>query len=218
MQNESDHTISLYTETKVIETTAIHPFYTEEGWKDASELEEGDKILTKEQEKVEYNYEPKKVYNFTVANFHTYFVGLLALLVHNAGRCLSEIVKRLPRTKGKWLGEAGESIWKSTKKSVKKIAPDGVPFKNGYPDFSKWSKGKMKFKNLDGTSKDFDKVYERVAKQKGLKNKTEAKKYLKDKGLTPHHHQDGKTIELIPTELHKNIPHSGGASILRNTK
>ena len=71
MQNESDHTISLYTETKVIETTAMHPFYTEEGWKDASELKEGDKILTKEQEKVEikkveYNYEPKKVFNFEV--------------------------------------------------------------------------------------------------------------------------------------------------------
>lgn len=73
----------------------------------------------------------------------------------------------------------------------------------------------MKFKDLDGTSKDFDKVYERVAKQKGLKNKTQGKKYLKDNGLTPHHHQAGKTIELIPTALHKNIPHSGGASKLR---
>ena len=137
-------------------------------------------------------------------------------MVHNAGKCLSQLAKRLPKTKGKWLGEAGESVWKSTKKAVKKIAPDGVPFKNGFPDFSKWSKGKMKFKNLDGTAKDFDKVYERVAKQKGLKNKTQAKKYLKDKGLTPHHHQDGKTIELIPTALHSNVPHSGGASILRN--
>jgi len=97
MQNESDHTISLYTETEVIETTAMHPFYTEEGWKDASELKEGDKILTKEQEKVEikkveYNYEPKKVFNFEVANFHTYFVGLLAWLVHNSGRCLSQMM------------------------------------------------------------------------------------------------------------------------------
>jgi hypothetical protein len=99
MENESDHTISLYTETEVIETTALHPFYTEEGWKDASELQKGDKILTKKQEKieikkVEFNYEPKKVYNFTVANFHTYFVGVLAWLVHNAGRCLSEFAKK----------------------------------------------------------------------------------------------------------------------------
>jgi hypothetical protein len=96
MVNESDHTISLYTETEVIETTAIHPFYTEDGWKDASELEEGDKIITKDNtkitiEKTEYNYEPQKVYNFTVANFHTYFVGNKALLVHNSGRCLSKL-------------------------------------------------------------------------------------------------------------------------------
>ncbi|SFB98847.1 hypothetical protein SAMN04489722_101407 [Algibacter lectus] len=151
-------------------------------------------------------YSNKKVYNFEVADWHTYFVGACEWLVHNAA-CVSEaikqVAKRLPRTKGKWIGEAGEGVWKSTKKAVNKITKgEGIPFKNGYPDFSKWSKGKMKFKNLDGTPKDFDKVYQRVAKQKGLKNKTQAKKYLKDKGLTPHHHQDGKTIELIPIALH----------------
>lgn len=219
---ESDHTVELYTDGEKIETTAEHPFYTEEGWKDAADLQAGDRIVSRsgnpiEIKEVSFQYNPKKVYNFEVSNWHTYFVGALAWLVHNAKKCLSEFVKRLPRVNGRWIGEAGESVWMSTKKVVKKIAPNGVPFKNGYPDFSKWSKGRMKFKNLDGTSKDFDKVYERVAKLKGLKNKTQAKKYLKDKGLTPHHHQDGKTIELIPTELHKNIPHSGGASILRNS-
>ena len=152
-----------------------------------------------------------------MADWHTYFVGIWAWLAHNAQKCLSAI-KRLPKTEGKWLGEAGESIWKSSKKSVEKIAPNGVPFKDGYPDFSKWSKGKMQIKDLDGSPKDFDKVYERIAKQKGLKNKTQANKYLEKNGLTPHHHQDGKTIELIPTELNKNIPHSGGASKLRNTR
>lgn len=97
MVNESDHTISLYTETEIIETTAIHPFYTEGGWKDASELVKGDEIITLNNTRVKiedtiFNYEAKKVYNFTVANFHTYFVGLLALLVHNAGRCLSKMM------------------------------------------------------------------------------------------------------------------------------
>ncbi|KQS92069.1 polymorphic toxin-type HINT domain-containing protein [Chryseobacterium sp. Leaf394] len=97
MVNESDHTINIYTEAEIIETTAIHPFYTEEGWQDASELEKGDLILTKEDQKIEikkieFNYEPKKVFNFEVAHFHTYFVGLLALLVHNTGRCLSQMM------------------------------------------------------------------------------------------------------------------------------
>jgi len=100
MINESDHTISIYTETEVIETTAIHPFYTENGWKDASELEAGEKIVTKNQskitiEKTEYSYKPKKVYNFTVAGYHTYFVGLFAFLVHNAEKCIFYTIKGL---------------------------------------------------------------------------------------------------------------------------
>ena len=100
MQNETDHTISLYTETEVIETTATHPFYTQDGWKDASELQAGDQIKTQNHENVEikntkFNYEPQKVYNFTVGNFHTYFVGALAWLVHNAGKCLSKLPKQI---------------------------------------------------------------------------------------------------------------------------
>jgi hypothetical protein len=100
MQKESDHTISLFTETEVIETTAQHPFYVNKAWKDASELEPGDKILTRDKQEVEikstqFNYEPKKVFNFTVGNWHTYFVGVLAWLVHNAGKCLSKLPKQI---------------------------------------------------------------------------------------------------------------------------
>ena len=51
MENETDHTISLYTETEVIETTATHPFYTQDGWKDASELQTGDQIKTQKPRK-----------------------------------------------------------------------------------------------------------------------------------------------------------------------
>lgn len=38
-------------------------------------------------------YSNKKVYNFEVADWHTYFVGVLAWLVHNADKCLSEAFK-----------------------------------------------------------------------------------------------------------------------------
>lgn len=226
MERETDATIEVALGKEIIETTAEHPFYTKTGWKDASDLDTKDEVRKKDGswqrvEATNFLYSKKKVFNFEVAELHTYFVGAWEWLVHNAGACITEgikqMAKRLPRTKGKWLGEAGEGVWKSSKKAVNKITKgEGIPFKNGYPDFSKWSKGKIEFKNLDGTAKDFDKVYERVAKQKGLKNKKQGKKYLKDRGLTPHHHQDGKTIELIPTALHKNIPHSGGASKLRN--
>lgn len=96
MQNETDHTISLYTEQETIETTALHPFHVNGAWKDASELKKGDKIRTQDDRELEildtkFSYIPKKVYNFEVAKWHTYFVGVLMWLVHNAGKCLSEL-------------------------------------------------------------------------------------------------------------------------------
>ncbi|MCY7376604.1 MAG: HINT domain-containing protein, partial [Pyrinomonadaceae bacterium] len=73
VERECDHTIELYTARETIETTAEHPFYTAHGWKDAAELQAGDKILTREREELEvietnFNYEPKRVYNFEVAD------------------------------------------------------------------------------------------------------------------------------------------------------
>jgi hypothetical protein len=98
MQQETDHTISLYTDKEVIETTALHPFYANGAWKDASELQPGDSILTKDGGQVEiketkFAYIPKKVYNFEVAKWHTYFVGVLMWLVHNIGKCVDEALE-----------------------------------------------------------------------------------------------------------------------------
>ncbi len=125
---------------------------------------------------------------------------------------------RLPRSKGKWSdpSKPGESDWHSDKKPVKDVTGGcGIPFKNGRPDFSKWSKGELKFKKgvLDGTDADFDKVYQAIGKQKGI-SKTAAKKWLSQEGLTPHH-LDDRTIQLIPTDLHGNVPHTGSASDMR---
>ncbi|KIE05765.1 hypothetical protein NF27_CY00010 [Candidatus Jidaibacter acanthamoeba] len=33
---------------------------------------------------------------------------------------------------------------------------------------------------------------------------------------TWHHHEDGKTMELVPKDLHNAIQHTGGASKLRH--
>ncbi len=128
-------------------------------------------------------------------------------------------VTRLPRENGAWKGESGNGKWYSDKKDVIEITKGKpVVFKNGRPDFSPWQAGKpMKFKKgeLDGTKKDFSIMYERIAKAKGFKNKTQAEKYIKHElKLTPHH-LDNKTIQFIPTKLHGNIPHVGSASDMR---
>ena len=100
MVRESDHTVELYTEEETIETTAEHPFFTGNGWKDAADLQIGDRIKSRNEEDIEikdvkFSYKPRKVYNFEVSNWHTYFVGALQWLVHNAKKCLSRIVKKV---------------------------------------------------------------------------------------------------------------------------
>ncbi|TMP83519.1 hypothetical protein CWB73_01420, partial [Pseudoalteromonas phenolica] len=124
---------------------------------------------------------------------------------------------RLPKSNGSWEGRPGNSIWNSTLDDVNQVTGNtGVPFINGRPNFTQWSKGQLKFEQgiLNGSKTDFDRVYEELAKMKGLPSKNAAKNYLKELGLTPHH-LDANTIQFIPTKLHRNIPHIGAASDLR---
>ena len=77
-----------------IVTTVDHPFYVNSrGFVKAGELAIGDElldpnknILLVENYDVELTEEPVKVYNFEVEDFHTYHVGRLGVLVHNAGK------------------------------------------------------------------------------------------------------------------------------------
>ncbi len=124
---------------------------------------------------------------------------------------------RLPRTNGHWDGEPGESNWYSDNPAVNAVTDNQpIPFKDGRPDFSEWSRGDIEFEpgTLDGSQNDFTEVYKYIQEQKGLPNQTAAKQLLSDLGLTPHH-LDANTIQLIPTDLHGNIPHIGSAADLR---
>ena len=77
---------------EVIDSTPQHPFYVEgKGWVEASALHAGMTIWfangtkgTVEDISNEGLEEPVTVYNFEVADFHTYFVGECGVLVHNA--------------------------------------------------------------------------------------------------------------------------------------
>ena len=71
---EIDHTVELYTEEEIIETTAEHPFLTDNSWKDAADLQTGDKIRSRNEEDIEikdvkFSYKPRKVYNFEVSAY-----------------------------------------------------------------------------------------------------------------------------------------------------
>lgn len=96
MVNEVDATILLNFKNETIETTAEHPFFTKDGWKEAADLVVGDEVRARDGSweafiSANFLYEKKTVYNFEVDHFHTYFVAENNLLVHNTGKCVSKM-------------------------------------------------------------------------------------------------------------------------------
>ena len=83
--------------------------------------------------------------------------------------------------------------------------PHSVPFSGaGYPDFSRYAIRKVEI-NVTGNR----------ARDEILANKV-AGLDLKPKGYTWHHHQDGKTMLLVPKELHKRVGHTGSVAHVKN--
>lgn len=72
-----------------IRTTSNHPFWVKgKGWTAADELLVGDMLETEDLafnaiENISFEFEPTKVYNFTVEDYHTYYISELGFLTHN---------------------------------------------------------------------------------------------------------------------------------------
>ena len=89
--SETDKLIHVETDKEEIITTELHPFYVEGlGFVQAGCLQEGYELVcldggkeTITDVRVEWLEEPVEVYNFEVADYHTYFVGDGDVLVHN---------------------------------------------------------------------------------------------------------------------------------------
>ena len=90
--NETTILINVLINGEIVQTTLEHPFYTKNsGWISASKLNNGDEVLLSSGHFAiveEVNFEvldnPITVYNFSVDEFHTYFVSPLEILVHNS--------------------------------------------------------------------------------------------------------------------------------------
>jgi len=89
-RNESPVILEVTAGGETVATTPGHPFWVlEHGWKDAGELEVGDRLVNLRGESVvvediRRRPVPEAVYNFSVAGLHTYFVGQDGIWVHNA--------------------------------------------------------------------------------------------------------------------------------------
>jgi RHS repeat-associated protein len=89
-RNESPVILEVTAGGERVATTPGHPFWVlDHGWKDAGELEVGDRLVNLRGESVvvediRRRPVPEAVYNFSVAGLHTYFVGQVGIWVHNS--------------------------------------------------------------------------------------------------------------------------------------
>lgn len=83
--------------------------------------------------------------------------------------------------------------------------PKGVPFTpDGCPDFRGYMLREVKLEGLTG---DITIDSRRANEVAGLNKRPE--------GYIWHHHQDGRTMQLVPRDLHKAVLHTGGAATIR---
>jgi filamentous hemagglutinin len=122
---------------------------------------------------------------------------------------------RLPANDGEWSGTAGNSLWKSNIAEVNQMTGNrAIAFKNGHIDLSYYKAAEYKFPNLTGTRTDFNLADAQLALDRGFNSPNAARVWRSQNGLTWHHVEDGRRLQLVPTVLN-DIPHQGGASILR---
>ena len=128
---------------------------------------------------------------------------------------------------GHWKGERGDSEWrpdgdyipgksnpegKTWKEILEKYGIEDIPFKDGEPDFREICKGEVEIEPFsDARTDNFDKADIALAKQRGC-SPEEVAKWRKENGYTWHERKDMKTMQKVPSEVHNNIPHSGGIS------
>ena len=138
----------------------------------------------------------------------------------------------VPKRNGTWTGEIGNSKWVpnsnySPKKFNKKNQtwgeilenyPDkNIEFKNGYPNFDKFRRGKkVKIKDFSTNRRmNFSKADAEMAKLKGV-SKKEVFNWRKKNKYTWHEEQDCKSLQKVPSIIHGNVHHCGGVSIKKN--
>jgi hypothetical protein len=130
---------------------------------------------------------------------------------------------RLPKN-GTWEGTPGHSNFKPTNPAELGLNPgEVVPFRNGRPDFSNWSKGNYTSgKKLVGDhGLDQQAMKESLAKSKGWTVR-QTEDWLRDNQYVLHH-SGGDNFQLLDAKLHgagawgeNGIRHMGGAFDLRN--
>ena len=151
----------------------------------------------------------------------------------------------IPKSKGKWSGEAGNSIWMPDNNLVpernmysnpdgmtwRKIldfykVKNGILFQEGEPVFDElaWEKVVLRYEDIGRDEllrlqQNERSVLHNLAFDKLAKSKgwslEQTYKYKEENNLVWHEKSDCKTLLLVPRMIHDNITHYGGVSMLR---
>lgn len=192
---------------EVLQVTPEHRFYHNGEWIEARSLKVGDLLHLKNGDytsiiaiEILPNYQ--KVFNFDIQKNENYYVSLDGILVHNGcnkPRKPSDVNVNIDHSKTIRHNDGSITFTDIKGNSVTYNA-------DGYPDFSPYKIEQAdNLKGLNGN-------YHHDAK---IANASIEYDEIPE-GYVWHHVEDGKTMQLIPQEIHNNFPHTGGASGLRN--
>jgi len=200
---------------QTIETTDEHPFWmkSKRMWKTAEKLDIGDDVTgpSGEVQIVVDNFREEypegiTVYNFEVEDWHTYFV------LANGSRAPPVLVHNSTCEAGARNSVNGRKIVNSDLAGTTRQTAGGpVRFDaNGFPDFAPYSVRTVRVKGLTGKmTVDIPKAMEAT----GMRN-YDSTKYVW------HHHQDGKSMMLVPRSVHSvrngGIGHTGGRAVIKH--
>ncbi|NTU18777.1 hypothetical protein HPY28_00390 [Brevibacillus sp. HB1.2] len=112
-QKQADEIYKIYIGDEIIEATAEHPIWLNgKGWTLVKDLKVNDLLVSSDGntlaiDKIENEKREATVYNFEVANFHSYFVSNLGIWVHN---CAINRVTRLLEKMPEFTGSTREKL------------------------------------------------------------------------------------------------------------
>ncbi len=136
----------------------------------------------------------------------------------------------LEGSNGSWKGgERANSNWYPDPKTetgqevLKATGGKPINFKEGYPDFSPYAmdigggkKARFEIEMQGNTTSDMKNARDAMRRELKDPNWPGVKGRNAPEGWTWHHNEDGITMELIPSDLNNNIPHSGGESLVND--
>lgn len=200
------------------ESTCTHPYFTDQGWKQAGDLVVGDNVKTKDGQfsvvtSIERNayQDPIDTYTLCVEDYHSFVIGENGAVVHNNCNINSDYAdKRKPFPEGSPQAEKypnGVLFSKDANGKVWARFEEYAEMVNGKPAIVKFDPGVLKGNCSTAVDGDFG----MTLKALGLKKMPA--------GCTIHHVEDGQTMILIKQEIHSvafgGMAHTGGESVIR---